>query len=97
MREEMHRAQDERRNAGTYMALARRSGLANGQSHGALDNETRALFGKLIAEGKHPQKTSATPSREIESVGADMPRPNGKLGLLVAFGFGAIAASLLQR
>lgn len=101
MRDAMHDPREERRNAGSYMALARKSRISNGQSHGALDDETRTLFVRLIAEGKPSRKASAVQVRPVAPTTvparATSPQSGRYVGLLVAFGIGAIAANLLQR
>jgi hypothetical protein len=97
MREWIRNAQNERREAGTYMALARRSGYANSHSHGTLDTETRALFCRLIAEGKDSQQVLDIQPSVSDSETAISPSLKSYLGVLVAFAVGAISANLLQR
>ena len=97
MREWIRNAQDERRKAGTYVALARRSGYANGHSDGTLDTETRALFCRLIAEGKDSQQALNIQAPVSNSETAISPSSKSYFGVLVAFAVGAISANLLQR
>jgi hypothetical protein len=101
MRDAMHDRREERRNAGAYMALARKSGISNGQSHGVLDNETRTLFGRLIAEGKPSKKASAVRARPVTPTivpaRATSHQSSRYIGFLVSFGIGAFAASFLRR
>ena len=90
-----------RRKQDAYMALARKSKLSNGQAHGTLDDEARALFGRLLVEGRSAQAPAAAQPRAAtptsEPATTQTPHPKRFFDLLVAFGVGAIAANLLQR
>jgi hypothetical protein len=89
---------ERRSNAAANLEARSSDTPSSARRSGPLDDETRNMFQRLMAESRHetgaPEAVTAAPEIPLD----ESAEPGGNIiGWLVAFGFGALAARLLSR